>query len=577
MNETTDATAIFAPIWRRKWLILAVAIVVGAGSYLYYKRQRPTYQASTQVFLGAGAEEQAPTERTASKGRGNALADQAAVINTIVVEQVRRQLRTEHNTALARGTKVKAKSNEKSEFISITAEAHSAKGAALLANLTAQTYVKRQKDKHRRGIEKAIAINRRQLRRIEQSAITKAEQPVKKQPAAPSTGTGSSSSTTGSTGSSTSTSSTPTSTTPARSNESASNVIQEANLSSKINQLESSLGTASAQQVKPAKPSNSQLLSPKPRKDAIFGFVLGLVLAAIAAYAFSRFDRRLRSLSTIESAMALPLLSAMPKVRRPIVRGGGSPRPSVNLLEPLRRLQTAVQLGEGSGAGSNGAVTSRPRVILFVSPDPGDGKSTVAADLALVQRDAGERVVVVEANFRRPVQERLLGLEGQGGLAAALTGGLDLDEAMQRVAPALGAEAPADGAGQAVATAVQARAGSLFLLAGDRSVANPPALLGQDAAAELLRTLAARFDYVLVDAPSPLEVSDVVPLLGAVDGIVVVARAGHSRDASAARLRQLLAGPSCAPVLGLVANFVSSGDLRRYGFSSLKGGKLTGR
>ncbi|HTA35744.1 MAG TPA: Wzz/FepE/Etk N-terminal domain-containing protein, partial [Solirubrobacteraceae bacterium] len=88
MNETTDATAIFAPIWRRKWLILAVAIVVGAGSYLYYKRQRPTYQASTQVFLGAGAEEQAPTERTASKGRGNALADQAAVINTIVVEQV---------------------------------------------------------------------------------------------------------------------------------------------------------------------------------------------------------------------------------------------------------------------------------------------------------------------------------------------------------------------------------------------------------------------------------------------------------------------------------------------------------
>ncbi|HEX4483749.1 MAG TPA: Wzz/FepE/Etk N-terminal domain-containing protein [Solirubrobacteraceae bacterium] len=586
MNETSDATAIFAPLWRRKWLILAVGIIVAAASYLYYKRQRPTYQATTQVFLGAGAEEQAPTERTANKGRGNALADQAAVINTIVVEQVRQQLTAEHKRALARGTKVKAKSNEKSEFISITTEAHSGKGAALLANLTAQTYVKRQKDKRRRGIEKAIAINRRQLRRIEQSAIAKDEQPAKKQSGSSSAASGAGSTSTSTSTTSTSTSPTSSSSTtsttpaPARSNESASNVIQEANLSSKINQLESSLETASAQQVKPAKAGSSQLLSPKPRKDAIFGFVLGIVLAAIAAYAFSRFDRRLRSLSRIESAIGLPLLAALPKVRRPIVRGGQSPRPSVHLLEPLRRLQTALQLTDG--ARSETAPASRPRVVAFVSPDPGDGKSTLVADLALVLRDGGERVVIVEANFRRPVQDRLLGLEEQGGLAAALTGRLDVEEAMQRVAPALGAETSAEETGHAVATAVQARVGSLFLLAGDRSVPNPPTLLAQESTFELLRSLAEKFDYVLIDAPSPLEVSDVVPLLGAVDGIVVVARAGHSRDASAERLRELLAGPSRAPIVGLVANFVSSADLKRYGYSSLDGrswpgAKLTGR
>ena len=73
MNETTDATAIFAPIWRRKWLILAVGIVVAAGSYFYYKRERPIFQATTQVFLGAAAEEQAPTEK-AGKKSGGALA-----------------------------------------------------------------------------------------------------------------------------------------------------------------------------------------------------------------------------------------------------------------------------------------------------------------------------------------------------------------------------------------------------------------------------------------------------------------------------------------------------------------------
>lgn len=553
MNEPTDATAIFAPIWRRKWLILAVGIIVAAASYFYYKREKPVYQASTQVFLGAGAEEQAPGEKAAAKNRGGALTDQAAVINTIVIEQVRRRLRAEGETAALRGAKVKAKAPEKSEFITITAEAHTGRTAAMLANLTAQAYVRRQSDKRQKGIEKAIAIDRRQLHRIEAAAIAAAEKPkktaTKGKGASAGSGAGS---------------------------PSASSVIQEATLASKINQLESSLGTASAQQVKPATRDTALMLSPKPRKDAIFGFVIGIVLAAIAAYAFSRFDRRLRSLAVIESVTQLPLLAALPKVRQPIVRGGPAPRPSVRLLEPLRRLHTALPLGDRAAGGAYG----RARVLLFVSPDPGDGKSTIVADLALVQRDAGERVAIVEANFRRPAQARLLGLEGEGRLAAALSGRIDVEEATQRVTPAIAADVALAGEG-GVATATQAEVGSLFVLAGDRSAPNPPALLAREAVADLFRSLAERFDYVLVDAPSPLEYSDVIPLLGVVDQIVVVARAGHSREASALRLRQLLQSPSCAPIAGVVANFVAASDLRRYGFSvngrGWRGGRQTAR
>ncbi len=541
MNEPTDANAIFAPIWRRKWLILAVGIIVAAASYLYYKREKPVYQASTQVFLGAGAEEQAPSEKSGGKNKGSQLTDQAAVINTIIVEQVRRRLRAEHKAQMIHGAKVKAKAPEKSEFITITSEAHSGKAAALLANLTAQAYIRRQTDKRERGIEKAIAIDRRQLHRIEAAAIAQAEKPKKT-----AKGKGGSSSSSGSSAGS----------------QSASSVIQEATLSSKINQLESSLGAATAQQVKPATSKTALLLSPKPRKDAIFGFVIGIVLAAIAAYAFSRFDRRLRSLAAIESVTHLPLLAALPKVRQPIVRSGPAPRPSVRLLEPLRRLHTALQLSEGAAGGAHG----NARVLLFVSPDPGDGKSTIVADLALVMRDAGERVAVVEANFRRPVQARLLGLDGEGRLALALAGRIGVEEATQRVTPAVPADLAVEGDG-GVATATQAEVGSLFVLAGDRSAPNPPALLGGEAIGDLFRSLAERFDYVLVDAPSPLEYSDVIPLLGSVDQIAVVARAGHAREASAQRLRQLLERPSCAPVAGVVANFVAPGDLKRYGFS----------
>jgi succinoglycan biosynthesis transport protein ExoP len=90
---------------------------------------------------------------------------------------------------------------------------------------------------------------------------------------------------------------------------------------------------------------------------------------------------------------------------------------------------------------------------------------------------------------------------------------------------------------------------------------------------ELLRSAAAEYDYVLVDAPPPLLVSDVMPLLRTVDGLVVVGRLEHTREASAERLAQLLARTSAAPVLGVIANCASRADIRRYGFSSGSGRK----
>ncbi|HTC67943.1 MAG TPA: hypothetical protein VK662_00115, partial [Acidothermaceae bacterium] len=535
------------------------AAVVGVATYLYYKHERPTYTASTEVYLGASSEEQAPT--TKATGKSRSVGDQAAIVNSIVVEEVRNQLDKEHKGALIRGAKVRAKLPEKSEFLTITAEAHRSKTAALMANTVARAYIRRKTSKRERGIEQAIALSRRQLRRIEaiaaakEAAATAAAAKTKgKGGAAPSGGKGAS----------------------------TSSVLQAATLSTKISELEASLGTVTAVQLKPAK--HGTLVSPKPRKDAKFGFVLGLVLAALAVFTASRFDRRMRSLEAIEAVMQAPLLAVLPKAPRPIVRRDGSVRPSKLLLEPLRRLHTGLRLielpGHGAAAGYDPAVGNgttsgrRPKVILVVSPDPGDGKSTLIADLALTQRDGGERVIVVEANFRRPIQARLLGLEENRSLVDVLTGRLELDDAMQ---PVLAADLEAVGAdGGGVLTATQQRVGSLFLLAGDTSVPNPPALVAQMASSGLLQRLADRFDYVLIDAPSPLEVSDVVPLFGAVDGIVTVVRVGHSREVSAQRVQQMLDGASNAPVLGVVANFAAPRELKRSGFSSFNGRTRSG-
>jgi Mrp family chromosome partitioning ATPase/capsular polysaccharide biosynthesis protein len=578
MNDSTDVN-ILAPLWRRKWLILAVGIVVAAASYVYYKHQQHVYQSTTEVYLGAASEEQLPGEKT-SKNKAVDTSNQAAIINSIVVERVRKQLRREHKAALIRHSKVRAKSAEKSQFIDITAEAHTAKGSALLANGVALAYIKRQDATRKRGIERAIAITRRQLRRVEATSVPKT--PAKtstEKTSSEKTSTESTSTEKGEKGKEATTT-----TTVAPPAPSTSTILQTANLNSKINQLEASLAVSGAQQVKPAQGPTAVLLSPKPRKNAIFGFVIGLVLAAIAAYVLGRLDRRVRSLSALEGTFHAQILAALPQVRRPVVRREGRPSPSRFLLEPTRRLHTALALGAANGHGANGQVAgqgSHPagaRVLLFTSADDGDGKSTVIADLALVQREAGERVAIVEANFRRPIQDKLLGVEPTPGLAEVLAHRLTVEEVLRRVGPALaGAEVPSEGGGVALATAVEPQtAGSLFVLPSGGAVPNPPAVLANGGMAELLRSLKAEFDYILIDAPSPLNVSDAMPLMGQVDGIVVVARIGHTRETAAQRLQQLLAQSSTAPVLGVVANCVPRREAVSYGFQT-SGRRLPGR
>jgi len=226
---------------------------------------------------------------------------------------------------------------------------------------------------------------------------------------------------------------------------------------------------------------------------------------------------------------------------------------------------TSLHLANSQESKSEGA----PRVILCVSADAGDGKSTLVGALALAWGQAGERVAVVEADFRRPVQAKLLGVDGTRGLADALNGRLSSEEAMQAVSLIRpdGQSSPAIQPDSATATVTEST-GSVSVLAGGTDVANPPALIARPAMNELLRSLAENFDHVLIDAPAPLQVSDVIPLLAMADGIVIVARVGHTSERSAERLLALLKNTPSAPVLGVVANAVPGADIKKYGFSS---------
>jgi len=521
MNETTDAGAIFAPLWKRKWLILLVGLMVGAATYVYYDRQPPEYGAATGIYLGGGSEVQELVGNESSTESDRSISNQVVLINSSVVgEAVQRRLLREGDVTAARGS-ARAVAVEGSDFISISSRASSGQGAANLANAYAEEYLRLRQEAYRRNVNAALTSTREQLDAI-----------------------------------------------PAEEGPTGSETLQIQNLVERVNQLKSqlSLGDTGDQQINPAVASAAPL-SPKPTRNAIFGFVLGIALACVAAYALSRFDRRLRSLAEIESAFEAPLLAAVPSIRHPITHFEGRPAPAPGLREPLRRLHTTLQLNDAKEQINR---QPGPRLVLFTSADAGDGKSTMVAGLALAQAEAGERVAIVESDLRRPVQASLLGVDGSRGLAEVLAGALSVQDATQRVTPLQPPQGePFPQAPAGIATAVDPRlAGSVSVLPSGGAVANPPALLSGRTMSMLLNSLAEEYDYVLIDAPPPLEVSDVLPVLAMVDTIVVVARVGHTGQTSAERLVDIFTRAPHAPVAGTVANDASPAEMEAFGLSS---------
>lgn len=523
MNDTTDATAIFAPLWKRKWLILIVGVLVAGATYVYYKHQQPVYGASTAIDLGGSSQVQAlVNDATASTAESDrSISDQVVLINSGQVgDAVTARLLREHNPVAASGT-AEASSTTGSDIISISSKAHSRQAAADLANAYAQVYLQQREALYRRNVQAALRSTEQQLRTARQGGT----------PTAPQT-------------------------------------LQAQDLVERINQLHSqlSLGDAGDQQIGSAIASATPL-SPRPTRNAIFGFALGIVLAAIGAYALGRFDRRLRTLDDIETAFRAPVLTGVPSARPPINPVDGKPVLAQALREPLRRLHTTLQL---AGMPNDPDPRSSPRLVLFVSAEAGDGKSTMAAGLALVQSEAGKRVAIIESDLRRPIQAKLLGVDGSQGLAEVLAGRLTAQEAMRRAQSSSteGGAGLEDDHRERAITAVKPReAGAVSVLAGGGGVTNPQALLAGQRMATLLRSVAEDFDYVLIDAPPPLAVSDVLPLLDMVDAIVIVARVGDTNERSAQRLVDLLSRAPHAPVIGVVANDMSSAEIEEFGFS----------
>jgi succinoglycan biosynthesis transport protein ExoP len=286
--------------------------------------------------------------------------------------------------------------------------------------------------------------------------------------------------------------------------------------------------------------------SPKTSRNTALGAVLGLLLGLGVAFLLERLDRRIREPKDLEAIYGLPLLGVVPESTA-LSREAKSKKNAKEALPPGEA--EAFQLIRAHLRYFN--VDRELRTLLVASAAPGDGKTTVARHLASAAARMGSRVLLLECDLRRPTIARALDVQSGPGLADVLIGAIPLSEAIQ----AVGLDSPSV-AGKERALDV--------LVAGAALPPNPGELIESHAMETVLERAKSEYDLIVVDTPPLTAVSDAFPLLGKVDGVVIVGRVGRNRSDVAERLHETLAGAG-APLLGVIANGFKAGRFGAYG------------
>jgi len=303
----------------------------------------------------------------------------------------------------------------------------------------------------------------------------------------------------------------------------------------KQQQLTASLSSSGLRVTNLATP-NPAPVYPDVRKNVmlalLFSLFLGCGLAVLAGY----LDRSFTSPDGVEQYLRIPLLGALPVITNKSnlielaehpsdeeAAKSGKATPRSAFAESILMLRTAVLYAAPHGF----------RTLCVTSAQPQEGKSVILANLAIALALHGSKVLLIDADIRRPTQHRIFEVNNQVGLSSLLRQSAPLDECFH-------------------ATTVE----KLYLMPAGPAVPNPSELVAT-MLAQVLTPLTAEFDYVLVDSPPVLGFADAVSISTVVEGTLLVARAGKTqRELVHAALQPLKRVR--ARVLGLILNQVSS-------------------
>jgi polysaccharide biosynthesis transport protein len=270
--------------------------------------------------------------------------------------------------------------------------------------------------------------------------------------------------------------------------------------------------------------------SGNPIETILLGVLFGALLGGGLALVREQSDRKLRRTEQVTAAFDAPVLTTVPRSRA-LKRHKPFADLPPQVAEAFRMLQMNLRFARDEPV----------RSVLVTSARTGEGKTTVAWNLAAAAASGGMSVALVEADLRRPSLADRYDLEQAPGLAEALQGEVSISAAMQTILPIQGSANPVG------------HPRSLHVIVAGQAAPNPWALMQSSVMVRVLDVLRKDHDIVVIDTPPIPHVADAISLLRHVDGVLVTASVNSTRGPEASRLRDQLQALD-ANVLGVVAN-----------------------
>ena len=265
-------------------------------------------------------------------------------------------------------------------------------------------------------------------------------------------------------------------------------------------------------------------ISPQPKINVLLGLAVGLGLGVGYSLLRELMDNKIRSEQEVQAITDVPVLGQIAlernRVRDHVI---GSSLASQPYAEAFSSLRMSLQFV---------ALAHRTRSLCVVSAVPDEGKTSIATNLAISLAQSGAKVLLIDADLRKPSVARVMRLEGSVGLTSVLIGEANFDDVVQPWGKT-----------------------SLDILPAGVRPPNPPDLLGSEAMRRLLEELAQRYDTVILDSPPLLPVSDGLVLARQTDGALLVVGGGSTTKDQFSRALHSLQKFE-APLLGVVVNKV---------------------
>lgn len=259
-------------------------------------------------------------------------------------------------------------------------------------------------------------------------------------------------------------------------------------------------------------------ISPNPLVNISLSLIAGLILALGIVAALETFRDGVRAPDEVEQRFGVPLLGVIPRLRNGTAAAELADRSS-NISEAYQSVRASVELSSENGT---------PRSILVTSSREGEGKSTTALAMARDAAAAGRKVLLIDADMRRPSVHKLLGIRKTPGLSNMLTQQLAISAVIHRT-----------------------QTEGLFVMPAGPKPPSPAELLGGAGFRSLMAYLKDEYDQIIIDSPPVLGLADVPRLASIVDGTLIVMEANRShRGAIAAAMRRLTAAR--ARIIGAV-------------------------